>query len=387
MIIDPAERLNSVKEYYFSSKLKEVRALQASGKPVINLGIGSPDQAPDPSVIDVLMDAASQPDTHAYQPYQGIPELKQAFTDWYARYFGVELSTEQVLPLIGSKEGITHISLAFLNPGDVVLVPELAYPAYKAVAEMVGATVITYPLLELDTGWYPDMEVLRKIDTRKVKLLWLNYPHMPTGTMASRFVFEELVAYAKEKKVLLCHDNPYVFVQQDKDLMSILRIPGGMEVSLELNSLSKSHNMAGWRVGMLAGREDYIRAVLKIKSNVDSGSFRPIQMAAVNALKLDDSWYTKLARTYQERRRVAEQLARVLGCKVKPGQQGLFVWAKIPNKYESGEEMVNDLLYNYNLFVAPGSIFGARGGQYIRISLCVPEEILEKAIGYVNQAQ
>lgn len=387
MIIDPADRLNRIKEYYFSSKLKEVRALQASGKPVINLGIGSPDQAPDPSVVHVLTQAAAQPNTHAYQPYQGIPELKQAFTDWYARYFGVELTTEQVLPLMGSKEGITHISLAFLNPGDVVLVPDLAYPAYRAVAEMVGASVIAYPLLELDTGWYPDMEALRKIDTQKVKLLWLNYPHMPTGTMASRFVFEELVAYAKEKKVLLCHDNPYVFVQQNKDLMSLLQIPGAMEVSIELNSLSKSHNMAGWRVGVLAGREDYIREVLKIKSNVDSGSFRPIQMAAVNALKLDHTWYTELARTYHNRRKVAEQLARALDCKVKPGQQGLFVWAKIPDQYESGEEMVDHLLHNHNLFVAPGSIFGTRGRPYIRISLCVPGEMLEKAIGYVNQPQ
>lgn len=380
MIIQTANRLNDLKEYYFSVKLKEVRALQEAGHPVINLGIGSPDLAPSSETIQALIDTALQENAHGYQPYKGIAPLRKAMAGWYQKTYGVSLDPEtEILPLMGSKEGITHISLAFLDPGDEVLIPELGYPSYRSVSEMVGAVVRPYPLME-QQNWQPDWQAMEGQDYSKVKLMWLNYPHMPTGAPASTAMFEEAVAFARRHKILLCHDNPYSLILNEQAPVSLLSVPGAREVSLELNSMSKSHNMAGWRMGWINGAADYLDAILKVKSNVDSGMFLGMQNAAVKALENSPQWHEAQNKIYRRRRGQAEKIVKALQCTFNPGQTGMFIWAKVPESLQSVEKLVDRLLYQQYVFLTPGFIFGKKGERYIRISLCASEEMLEKAL-------
>lgn len=377
--IIPADRVSQVKEYYFSRKLREIAQMKASGLDIISLGVGGPDLPPAPSVIDTLSREASRPDTHSYQPYVGIPELRQAFADWYDRHYGVKLDpATEIQPLIGSKEGILHVSLAFLNPGDGVLVPNPGYPTYTSVSRLVGAEIFSYDLTE-QNGWMPDFEALERLPLDRIKLMWVNYPNMPTGTPASASLFEKLVAFGKKHGIVIVHDNPYSFILNDRPL-SILSTPGAKDVAIEFNSLSKSHNMAGWRIAMVAANPTFISWILKVKSNIDSGQFRPMMLAAVEALKQPDSWYAEVNRVYSERREVAEKIATAAGCTFDPCQQGLFVWARIPDSCESAEAMSDRLLYDANVFVTPGSIFGSNGDRYIRLSLCTPRERMEEAL-------
>jgi LL-diaminopimelate aminotransferase len=385
MIISTAKRLQSLKEYYFSIKLAEIRKMQAAGKPVINLGIGSPDLAPSQPTIDALVAAAHQPQNHAYQPYKGILPLRKAMANFYEAFYQVALDAEtEILPLIGSKEGITHISLAFLNPDDEVLVPELGYPAYTAVSEMIGAKVQYYPLLE-DNNWQPDFEALNDIDTSKVKLMWLNYPNMPTGAKAEIVTFEKLIAFAKERKILLCHDNPYSLVLNEEAPISLLSIEGAKDVCLELNSMSKTHNMAGWRIGWLSGAKPYIDAVLTIKSNVDSGTFLPLQAAAVEAFQNPMEWHEQRNAIYEKRRKIVYRLLDALCCQYSKKQVGMFVWAKIPDSLQNAGDLVDSLLYEKNVFITPGFIFGEKGNRYVRVSLCTEESVLEEALGRIKR--
>jgi LL-diaminopimelate aminotransferase len=380
MIITGATRLQHMTEYYFSVKLKEVRALAESGKDVINLGIGSPDLFPSDSTVQTLIASAGKPGSHGYQPYKGIAPLRKGISTWYAHTYGVTLDPEtEILPLIGSKEGITHISLAFLDPGDEVLVPELGYPSYRAVSEMVGAKVQVYPLRE-DRNYEPDWQFLEKGDFSRVKLMWVNYPHMPTGAPANRQLFEKLVAFAREKKILLCHDNPYSLVLNKQKPISLLSVEGSKEVCVELNSMSKSHNMAGWRVGWVSGAKDYIDAILKIKSNVDSGMFLPVQEAAVTALQNPESWHAERNSIYAQRRDYVYQILDLLGCTYRTDQEGLFIWAKVPDSVPSVEKLVDQLLYEYHVFITPGFVFGQKGDRFIRLSLCTPENRLKEVV-------
>jgi LL-diaminopimelate aminotransferase len=379
MIINTADRLHTTKEYYFSTKLQEVRQLMAAGKDIINIAIGNPDRMPSVETIEALSEAAHEKDVHGYQPYRGIPELRKGLSDWMQEVYHVTLdSEEEILPMIGSKEGITHISLAFLNPGDKVLVPELGYPAYRAVSEMVGAEALTYPLIH--DQWTPDFEAMDKLNLSGVKIMWVNYPHMPTGAPPNRALFEKLVGFARRHKILLCHDNPYSLILNDGDPLSLLAIPGAKEVAVELNSLSKSHNMAGWRIGWLAGSKPYIDAALKIKSNVDSGTFKPMQLAAVVALKNPAQWHIERNDLYRDRKKVVCQILDYLQCTYSDVQTGMFVWARLPEHGPDAEAMVEKLLHDYQIFLAPGFIFGEKGRRYIRISLCVPEETLAIAL-------
>lgn len=385
MIISTANRLQSLKEYYFSVKLTEIRKMQAEGKPVINLGIGSPDLAPSQATIDELVVAANNPSNHAYQPYKGIATLRKAMADFYSKVYHVSLDAEtEILPLIGSKEGITHISLAFLNPDDEVLVPELGYPAYSAVSEMIGAKVRYYPLLE-HQNWQPDFKTLYQMDLSKVKLMWLNYPHMPTGAKAEIHTFEKLVAFAKEKKILLCHDNPYSLVLNEEPPISLLAVQGAKEVALELNSMSKTHNMAGWRIGWVSAAKPYIDAILTIKSNVDSGTFLPMQMAATKAFENPIEWHETRNQIYRKRREIVYQLLDTLQCRYTNTQVGMFVWAKIPENLKDAGELVDKMLYEKNIFITPGFIFGEKGSRYVRVSLCTKEETLKEALSRVAQ--
>jgi aspartate/methionine/tyrosine aminotransferase len=385
MIISTANRLQSLKEYYFSVKLTEIRKMQAEGKPVINLGIGSPDLAPSQATIDELVVAANNPSNHAYQPYKGIATLRKAMADFYSKVYHVSLDAEtEILPLIGSKEGITHISLAFLNPDDEVLVPELGYPAYSAVSEMIGAKVRYYPLLE-HQNWQPDFEALYQMDLSKVKLMWLNYPHMPTGAKAEIHTFEKLVAFAKDKKILLCHDNPYSLVLNEEPPISLLAIQGAKEVALELNSMSKTHNMAGWRIGWVSAAKPYIDAILTIKSNVDSGTFLPMQMAATKAFENPIEWHETRNQIYRKRREIVYQLLDTLQCRYTNTQVGMFVWAEIPENLKDAGELVDKMLYEKNIFITPGFIFGEKGSRYVRVSLCTKEETLKEALSRVAQ--
>lgn len=380
MTIPPAERLQQVQEYYFSRKLAEIRQMMAEGKEVINLGIGNPDGMPPARAIEVLKETTSRTDVHGYQSYAGIPELKAAIAEFLQWAFACELDAEkEILPLIGSKEGITHISLAFLNPGDEVLVPELAYPAYAAVAKMVGAEVIYYPLLE-EKQYAPDWQFLERLDTSRVKLMWLNYPHMPTGTRASQALFQRFISYAEKHTLLLCHDNPYAMILPDGRPLSLLNEKGGKEVALELNSMSKSFNMAGWRIGWVAGKEDYLKTILQVKSNVNSGMFKPMMLAAVEALKLREEWFEELNTQYRDRRKKLYTLLDTLACRYTQNQQGLFIWAKIPDDYANAEAFVDHWLQEKHVFMAPGNVFGEKGTRYIRVSLCVKEENIQKAI-------
>lgn len=380
MIIQLAQRATQAQEYYFSVKLAEVRKLIAAGHDVINMGIGNPDQAPSEATIKALTDSASLANSHGYQAYKGIPALRQGIAQWYARVYGVALDPEsEILPLIGSKEGITHISLTFLDTDDEVLVPELGYPAYRAVSEMVGAKVIEYPLLE-NQQWQPDWEAMKSLVTPKTKIIWLNYPHMPTGAPATRELFEKAVKFALEHRILLCHDNPYSLILNQKPPISLLSIKGAKEVAIELNSMSKSHNMAGWRVGWLSAAKDYIDAILTIKSNVDSGMFLGIQQAAVAALQNADEWHIAQNNVYRSRLDAAKAFLEALNCTYDQSQEGMFLWAKLPDEVTSAEKLVDDLLYQKHIFIAPGFIFGPKGQRYIRLSLCMPAERIWQAV-------
>ncbi|MEM6319522.1 MAG: aminotransferase class I/II-fold pyridoxal phosphate-dependent enzyme [Bacteroidota bacterium] len=382
-IIETAARLGEVKEYYFSTKLKEIARMNADGKQVLNLGIGSPDMAPPSEVIQTLHAESQKQGVHGYQSYVGIPELRAAFADWYATHFDVELNAKtEVLPLIGSKEGIMHISMTFLEAGDEVLIPNPGYPAYRAVANLTGATIREYKLSE-EKGWLPDLAALAQQDLGKVKIMWVNYPHMPTGTQANKAFYQELIAFAKAQQILICNDNPYSFILNDNPF-SILSVEGAKEVALELNSLSKAHNMAGWRIGMLGGGSQYIQNILRFKSNMDSGMFRPVQLAAVKALSLDKTWYQQLNIAYRKRQQKAFELMDLLNCTYDPKQTGLFVWAKIPSKYKNAFEVSDEILYGANVFITPGGIFGSQGNQYVRASLCSTVEVFEKAIARIK---
>ncbi len=374
-----ARRLESVQEYYFSKKLREVAGLILEGKDVINMGIGSPDLAPLPSVVKALKASLSHPKAHQYQSYQGLPELRQGIADFYQRHYQVAVdSTSEVLPLMGSKEGILHLSMAFLNPGDKVLIPNPGYPTYESVTRLVEAVPVFYDL-KPENNWEPDLAELDKMDLEGVKLLWVNYPHMPTGANAKQAVFEELINWARKNNILLVNDNPYSFVLTDKP-QSVLTTPGAMDVAMELNSLSKSFNMAGWRVGMLLGNEANIKAVLKVKSNMDSGMFYGIQQGAIAALQAPDSWFEELNKVYDKRRQLIYELATLLGSEFDTNSSGLFVWAKLKDSTLDAEAFIDKILYEYELFITPGTIFGSQGKGYIRFSLCVEESQIRKAI-------
>lgn len=373
-----SNRIASIEEYYFSTKLKEVKALQSAGKPVINMGIGSPDLPPHPSVTEALNQTASLPDSHGYQNYQGIPALRTTFADFYQEHYGVLINgIEEVLPLMGSKEGILHISMAFLDEGDQVLVPDPGYPTYTSVSNMLGVAPVYYSLKE-ENQWLPDFDELERIDLSKVKLMWVNYPHMPTGTRAVTEVMEQLVAFARDHDIVLVNDNPYSLILEEKPF-SIFQLPGAKDVALELNSLSKISNMAGWRVGAVVGKRDFIQAITKVKSNVDSGMFLGIQKAAIAALGLGKDWYKDLNQTYLRRRELIWELADQVGLKYTRNTAGMFVWAKLPEGQDC-YRFVDDLLYHKHLFVTPGDIFGQNGKGWIRFSLCVPEAKIKEAI-------
>ncbi len=380
-----ADRLGDVQEYYFSKKLREIAQMNANGHSVLNLGIGSPDRPPHKEVIEALNQESQKDNTHAYQSYKGAPELRQAFADWYGKFFDAKLDPEsEILPLIGSKEGIFHISMTYLNPGDEVLVPNPGYPSYAAASKLAGATIRTYDLTE-ENGWKPNLDALRYQDLSKVKIMWVNYPNMPTGTPATLEFFEDVKDFAESNDILVCNDNPYSFILNDQP-MSLLSSGKG-EHLLELNSLSKSHNMAGWRIGMLAGSKTHIDNVLRFKSNLDSGMFLPAQRAAAKALALDESWYEKLNAEYQERRKLACQIMDLLGCTYDQNQVGMFVWAKIPDQVESVEAWVDEILLKAEVFITPGFIFGTNGSRFIRISLCSNQEMFNEAISRIEKFQ
>jgi hypothetical protein len=382
--IEPAIRTTLVNEYYFSSKLREVAELRAQGRDIINLGIGSPDLAPSENTLNSLTENAVKQGVHGYQSYIGIEQLRGAFAAWYERYFNVKLNpANEILPLIGSKEGIMHISMAFLNPGERVLVPDPGYPAYRSASLLAGGEVESYNLKRAN-NWYPDFEELAGRDLSKVKIMWINYPHMPTGQPANIKVYERLVQLAHENNFLICSDNPYSFILNNNH-KSILSADGAKDVAIELNSLSKSHNMPGWRVGMVAGKNEFISAILKVKSNMDSGMFYPLQTAAAVALSADNDWYEKLNTVYSGRRKKAEQMMDILGCNYDKSQTGLFLWGEIPDNIETGEEMCDKLLYEKSIFITPGSVFGQEGKRYVRISLCTDEKKFDICLSRIKQ--
>lgn len=376
-VIEPAEHIKSIAEYYFSVKLAEVAKMNAEGQNVISLGVGAPDRMPSPQTIDTLCETAQRPDVHAYQPYSGIPELRKAYADWYKRIYNVPLTSDEVLPLIGSKEGILHVSMTFLNFGDSVLVPNPGYPTYKSVSELLRANVIEYDLLE-NNGWMPDFDALKKLDLSRVKLMWVNYPNMPTGTNATPELFEKLVAFGKKHNIVICHDNPYSFILNDNP-MSILSVDGAKDICIELNSLSKSHNMSGWRMGVLSSNAQFVKWVLKAKSNIDSGQFKPMQLATIEALQNSAEWHNEMNRIYAERRVWAEKIMDLLGCTYDKRQLGLFVWAKLPESASDSKEFIDNILYKARVFITPGAIFGSNGEGYIRISLGSAVEKMQEA--------
>lgn len=374
-----AKRMEGVSEYYFSQKLREIDILNKEGKNIINLGIGSPDLPPHPDVIRTLQEEAGKPGVHGYQGYKGIPALRQAFTDWYQRWYQVTLDPDtEVLPLMGSKEGIMHICMTYLNEGDEALIPDPGYPTYGSAVKLAGGKPVNY-LLQEEKNWYPDLEALAARDLSKVKLMFVNYPHMPTGQQVNVKLFEDLVQFAKENHILLVHDNPYSFILNDNPV-SLLTVPGAKDVVLELNSLSKSHNMAGWRIGMLCGSKERVDEVLRFKSNMDSGMFMPLQLAAVKALNLGSDWYSHINGIYLERRNKVYRILDILGCIYELKQVGLFVWAKIPDHYGDAYALSDEVLYGAGVFLTPGGIFGSQGNRYIRISLCGDLSRFEQAI-------
>ncbi len=386
--IKPAERLSLVQEYYFSRKLKEVAQLNAEGKDIISLAIGSPDMPPSEQTIEKLCEVARQPSAHGYQPTQGTPELRQAMAGFYKRWYGVDLDDKsELLPLIGSKEGILHVTLAFVNPGDTVLVPNPGYPTYTSLSKLLGANVVYYNLKE-DNGWQPDFDQLEDLLSReslKCRLLWTNYPNMPTGGRAQRATYERLVQMARSYNVVVVNDNPYSFILSEEHL-SILQVPGAKECCIEFNSMSKSHNMPGWRVGMCATNAEFISWILKVQSNIESGTFRGIQLAAAEAYNNSDEWHREYnIDTYARRRRYAEQIMDVLGCTYDKQQVGMFLWGRIPDKYNQVEDLTEHILHDARVFITPGFIFGSNGERYIRISLCAKEEKLEAALRRIKE--
>lgn len=383
--IKPADRISNVSEYYFSKKLKEIAKLNAEGKDIISLGIGSPDMPPSEQTIEALCDDARKADAHGYQSYIGIPELRQAFATFYKKNFGVELNpANEIQPLMGSKEGVMHISLAFLNKGDEVLVPNPGYPTYSSVSNIVEAKIINYDLDE-NNGWQPDFEKLESMDLSRVKLMWVNYPNMPTGARATKELFEKLVDFGRRHNIIIVNDNPYSFILNNEKL-SILSIPGAKDICIELNSLSKSHNMPGWRMAMVASNPQFIEWILRIKSNMDSGMFRPMQKASVAAMSNNDEWHEKHnIELYAKRRALAEEIMTTLGCSFDKDQVGMFLWGKIPSKYESSAELADRVLYDARVFITPGFIFGSNGEKYVRISLCSKEDKLQNALDRIKE--
>ena len=379
-MIQPADRLSLVSEYYFSRKLKEVAALNAQGMDIISLAIGSPDMPPSPQTIDKLCEVAKQPDAHGYQPTMGTPELRQAMAGFYNRWYGVQLNPQtEVLPLIGSKEGILHVTLAFVNPGDEVLVPNPGYPTYTSLSKLLGAKVVNYNLVEAN-GWQPDFDELEQMNLSKVKLMWTNYPNRPTGGNARRETYERLVDFAKKHHIVVVNDNPYSFILNEEHL-SILQVEGAKDCCIEFNSMSKSHNMPGWRVGLCATNAQFISWILKVKSNVDSGTFRGLQLAAATAYDNSDEWHQEAnIDTYRRRRHYAEQIMETLHCSYDPHQVGMFLWGKIPDQYDDVEQLTEKVLHEARVFITPGFIFGSNGKRYIRISLCAKEEKLQEAL-------
>lgn len=379
MEIQVARRLQHTEEYYFSKKLREIDEMNKAGAQVINLGIGSPDLPPHPEVIKVLCEQAELSNTHGYQSYKGAPALRQAIAEWYERYYSVTLNPNtEILPLIGSKEGIVHICMTYLEEGDEVLIPNPGYPAYMSAVKVSGATPVPYTLSP-ENHWLVDFEALEAQNLSRVKMMWLNYPHMPTGALANKEFFEKAIAFGRKHNILICHDNPYSFILNEHP-ESILSVEGAKEVAIELNSLSKSSNMAGWRVGMLATSEQRINEILRFKSNMDSGMFLPLQLAAAKALSLDKSWYSQLNKEYAARREKVYAIMDILQCDYDTNQVGLFVWARIPNNYKDAYQLSDKVLYEAKVFITPGGIFGSAGEQFIRISLCANKETLDKAL-------
>ena len=385
--IEPADRLGLVSEYYFSRKLKEVAQMNAEGKDIISLAIGSPDMPPSEKAIEKLCEVAHQPDAHGYQPTMGIPELREAMAGFYKRWYGVELDPKtEIQPLIGSKEGILHITLAFVNPGDEVLVPNPGYPTYTSLSRLLGAKIVNYNLQE-DKGWQPDFNELERMDLSRVKLMWTNYPNMPTGANAQMRTYERLVQFAREKGIVVVNDNPYSFILNEKPL-SLLQVPGAKECCIELNSMSKSHNMPGWRVGMCATNATFISWILKVKSNIDSGTFRGLQLAAAEAYQNEPEWHRQAnITTYASRRQYAEQIMHVLGCQFDPNQVGMFLWGRIPDKFDNAEQLTERVLHESRVFITPGFIFGSNGERYIRISLCAKIEKIQAALERIEQIE
>ena len=382
-MIDQSIRLNSVEEYYFSKKLREVSKMVQNGEPIINMGVGSPDLFPSKNVINEIKSSLSNPSAHKYQSYQGLPELREAISQFYKKYFCINLNPlNEVLPLMGSKEGIMHISLAFLNAGDEVLIPNPGYPTYSSVTKLVEASPVFYDL-NFENNWFPNLSDIEKRDLSKVKIMWINYPHMPTGASADLSKFEELVKFAKRNNILLVNDNPYSFILND-NFLSLLSVKNSKNYVLELNSLSKSFNMSGWRVGMLVGSSKNIEKVLKVKSNMDSGMFYGIQKGAISALNLDSSWFEDLNKIYSERRKLIWKLAEKLNCSFDKSSKGLFVWAKLPDNIKSSEKFIDKILNENKIFIAPGTIFGSNGEGYIRFSLCIDEYKIKEAINRIE---
>lgn len=381
-----SSRLDGINEYYFSQKLREIELMNKEGKNVINLGIGSPDLPPHPSVIETLQAESAKSTTHAYQNYKGSAVLRNAIADWYLKWYQVKIDPQtEVLPLMGSKEGIMHICMTYLNAGDMALIPNPGYPTYRSAVTLAGGSPIEYDLIE-SNNWFPDLEALSQTDLTKVKLMFVNYPHMPTGCLPSSSIFNDLVAFAKKHRILLVHDNPYSFILNNNPV-SILKTEGAMEVALELNSLSKSHNMAGWRVGMLVGAQERINDVLKFKSNMDSGMFLPLQLAAAKALQLGEDWHLAVNEVYAKRQQLVFALLSGLGCTFDINQAGMFVWAAIPETYTSGYELSDEVLQNANVFITPGGIFGSNGNKFVRVSLCSTGEKIQEAIVRINKSR
>ena len=382
--ITPANRVNEIKEYYFSRKLREVADMNASGLDVISLGIGGPDRAPASDVIETLVAETVNPANHSYQLTVGLPALREAMASWYKRWYDVALDPKtEIQPLIGSKEGIIHIDLTFLNPGDGVLVPDPGYPTYTSAARLVGAEVFNYHLRP-ENGWQPDFDELERLPLDRIKLMWVNYPHMPTGTPACRETFERLIDFGKRHGIVIAHDNPYSFILSERPT-SIFQVDGAKDIAIELNSLSKSHNMAGWRVAMAASNPTFISWLVKVKSNVDSGQFKPVMLAAVKALELGPEWYASVNDTYRMRREVAMSIMDELGCTCDAAQQGLFLWGRIPESAQSGEALADEVLQRARVFITPGFIFGSGGERYVRLSLCATREKMQEALQRIKE--
>lgn len=383
--IKPAERLASVNEYYFSTKGKEVARMNAEGKDIISLAIGSPDMPPSPQTIETLCTQAQRNDVHGYQPTTGIPELRKAMACFYKRWYNVDLDpNSEIQPLIGSKEGILHVTLAFVNPGDQVLVPNPGYPTYTSLNRILGSEIVNYDLTP-ENGWQPDFDMLEKMDLSRVKIMWTNYPNMPTGANARMETYEKLVDFAQRHNIIVVNDNPYSFILNEKPI-SLLQIPGAKKCCIEFNSMSKSHNMPGWRVGMLATNAEFVRWILKVKSNIDSGTFRPMQLAAAAAYENDAEWHRQAnIKTYAERRELAEEIMRTLGCSFDPSQVGMFLWGRIPDHYDDVEQLTEKVLHEARVFITPGFIFGSNGKRYIRISLCAKKEKMAEALERIRK--